>query len=151
MFQCKQAPHLLSSSSQPTDVVLLTYAFQSRLLPHPGHATHRGIAAPPAVIPVHTAVDHYASVMPHHLRVRKEGNWAAFSCEKTVALNDWQQTNKKKKNIQRKHKTSHLHIYPPWIETCFWIEMITVPRHFTDIFSHSPAIEHTDMLFPLSR
>ena len=57
----------------------LTYASQCSHLPQSRVATHRHVAAPPAVVSVHTAVDHNASVMPHHLRVDKAGNWATFS------------------------------------------------------------------------
>lgn len=66
---------------------ILTYASQSRFLPLPRTATHRDVAAPPAVISCHTAVDHHTSVMPHHLRIGKDGNWATFSCN-TIAFND---------------------------------------------------------------
>lgn len=46
---------------------LLTYTFQRSVLPHPRAAAQRHVTAPPAVVSIHTAMDHYTSVVPNHL------------------------------------------------------------------------------------
>lgn len=60
---------------------LLTYTFQRSFMPNPKAAAQRHVTALPAVISIHTAMDHYTSVMPYHLRVGEDWDGATFSWE----------------------------------------------------------------------
>lgn len=59
----------------------LTDASERSCLPHARAAAHGDIAAPPAVIAIHTAMDHDTSVMQDHLWVGKDGDRATFCWE----------------------------------------------------------------------
>lgn len=67
-------------------VLFLTDASQCSSQPLPWAATHRHVAAPPAVVSIHTAVDHNTPVMPHHLWLGNDGNRATFGYRKTTTL-----------------------------------------------------------------